>query len=158
MIKTVVITHHPVKSVNLYDNKNINYWKRIFSLKRAILIYSYTFTFLGDVLQIIAEYDIMECDVESTSGFWELLLKYIFIYRYLSTVSIFSIFPQFCIKSLCVSLKSFKPQLKQRKYLFSIICKPSQGEDEIMDDSNTAPKLSSKSKVKCNRCTCVVCN
>ena len=69
MIKTVVITHHPVKSVNLYDNKNINYWKRIFSLKRAILIYSYTFTFLGDVLQIIAEYDIMECDVESTSGF-----------------------------------------------------------------------------------------
>ena len=54
MIKTVVITHNPVNRVNFYNNKDINYWKRIFSLKGAMLMYSYNFTFLEDVLEIIA--------------------------------------------------------------------------------------------------------
>ena len=55
MIKTVVITHNPVNRVNFYNNnKDINYWKRIFSLKGAMLMYSYNFTFLEEVLEIIA--------------------------------------------------------------------------------------------------------
>ena len=61
MIKTVVITHNPVKSVNLYGNKDINYWKRIFNLKRAMLIYSYPtiLPFLWTFYKSLLEYEIM---------------------------------------------------------------------------------------------------
>ena len=137
MIKTVVITHNPVNRVNFYNNKDINYWKRIFSLKGAMLMYSYNFTFLEDVLEIIAGIWNYACDVVSTSCFWELLLEINF-YRYLSTVRTVSISPQSYIKSHYVSVLSFQPQLEHRKFtvwfLFSTICKPREGEDKRRDN------------------------